>query len=251
MKFSIRFSIIIFLVLSFFTCLPSYASEYVKEVIRANDLYSEKRYTESAKAYESLIQQGIHSGYLYYNLGNTYIRMGKTGPAVLNYIRAKKLIPRDENLEANLKFAILQTQDKIEVPPLGTLNTLFFWSNDLNLSELTYLAIGLNFVFWITLALALYFPTSAVKLARNAFLCLLLLSFFSIGVKLKHESDFKLGVVLAKRIDVKSGRTSDAVTLFQLHEGALVTVTDNLQNWVEVRLDKEHKGWVPKYSLGT
>jgi len=220
----------------------------LQEIVRANDLYSEKRYAQSAEAYEALIDKGIRSGYLYYNLGNTYIRMGKTGPAVLNYVRAQKWIPRDENLEANLKFAIQQTQDKIEPPAPGTLSTLFFWSNDFNLNELIYLAIGLNFVFWVSLALWLYFPS--LKIIRNALFCFLLLSFFSIGVKLKSESDFKLAVVLAERVEIKSGRAEDAVTLFQLHEGALVTVTDKYENWLEVRLNDEQKGWVPKNSIG-
>ena len=125
MKFSNSFSLILLFALILFTSLPTNASEHLQEIVRANDLYSEKNYTKSAQAYESLIDKGVHNGYLYYNLGNTYIRMGKTGPAVLNYIRARKWIPRDENLEANLKFAIQQTQDKIELPPQGTLHPLF------------------------------------------------------------------------------------------------------------------------------
>ena len=219
MKYSNGFSFLLFFILTFFTVLPIDASEYLKEIVRANDLYSEKRYAQSAQAYESLIQKGVRNGYLYYNL------------------------------EANLKFAIQQTWDKIEPPPPRTLSTLFFWSNDFNLSELIYLTMGLNFVFWISLSLWLYFPS--LKFVRNAFLCFLLLSFFSIGVKLKNESDFKLGVVLAKRVEVKSGRAEDAVTLFQLHEGALVTVTDKYENWLEVRLNNEQKGWVPKNSMGS
>ena len=248
MKYSNGVSFLLFFILTFFTVLPIDASEYLKEIVRANDLYSEKRYAQSAQAYESLIQKGVRNGYLYYNLANTYIRMGKTGPAVINYIHARKWIPRDENLEANLKFAIQQTWDKIEPPPPGTLSTLFFWSNDFNLSELIYLTMGLNFVFWISLSLWLYFPS--LKFVRNAFLCFLLLSFFSIGVKLKSESDFKLAVVLAERVEIKSGRAEDAVTLFQLHEGALVTVTDKYEKWLEVRLNDEQKGWVPKNSIG-
>ena len=128
MKYSNGFSLFLFFVLTIFTSLPTDASEYLKEIVRANDLYSEKRYAQSAQAYESLINKDVRNGYLYYNLANTYIRMGKTGPAVLNYIHARKWIPRDENLEANLKFAIQQTWDKIEPPPPGTLSTFFFWT---------------------------------------------------------------------------------------------------------------------------
>ncbi len=68
------------------------------EVARANDLYSMNKYQEAADTYESIRIKGLNNGYLYYNLGNTYIRLGKTGPAILNYIRAYNFIPRDENL---------------------------------------------------------------------------------------------------------------------------------------------------------
>ena len=175
--------------------------------------------------------------------------MGKTGPAILNYIQAQKWIPRDENLAANLKFAIQQTQDKIEPPPAGTLNVLFFWVSDFNINELVYFAIGVNFIFWITLILWMKFPI--LKVTRNALLCVLLLSFVSIGVKINNQSNLKLGVVLAENIDVKSGRAVDAMTLFQLHEGALVTVTDKHGDWLKVCLNDEQKGWVPQKSLGT
>ncbi len=223
------------------------ASDYLNEIVRANGLYSEKRYTEAARSYEGLISKGVRNGYLYYNLGNTYIRLGKVGLGISNYIRARKWIPRDENLEANLKFAIQQTRDQIDLPTPGFLNTFFFWNNNLNTQELIFFTMGLNFIFFVTLSLWIYFPSLVI--VRNTILCILLLSFLSIGVKLGTESELNFGVVLAERVDVKSGRAEDAVTLFQLHEGALVKVTDHLENWVEVRLNDEQKGWVPEKSV--
>jgi tetratricopeptide (TPR) repeat protein len=230
-------------------CLPVQASDYRNEIVRANSLYSEKQYAKSVDAYESLIQDGVRNGYLFYNLGNAYIRMGKTGPAILNYVRAKNLIPRDENLVVNLKFAVQQTRDKIEVPPLGTLNILFFWVNDFSLNELIYFSICLNFVFWGTLALWIFFPY--LKIARNTLLFILMLSFVSIVVKIKNESDLKVGVILSEKVEVKSGRSLDTVTLFQLHEGALVNIVGKHDDWLEVRLNDKQKGWVPQSSLGT
>ncbi len=249
MKHSNIISFLLFILLTLATSLPAGASDYLNDIVRANSLYAEKRYAESIQVYESLIHAGANNGHLHYNLGNAYIRMGKTGPAILNYIHAQEWIPRDENLAANLKFAIQQTQDKIEPPPPGTLNVLFFWVNDFNINELIYFAIGVNLIFWVTLTLWMNFPF--LKVARNAFLGVLLLSFVSIGVKIMNVSNLKLGVVLAENVDVKSGRAVDAITLFQLHEGALVTVTDRHGDWLEVRLNDEQKGWVPQKSLGT
>lgn len=93
------------------------AENFTGEVAIANDLYAKNKFQAAADTYESLIQKGFNNGYLYYNLGNTYVRMGKFGPAILNYVRAQKLIPRDENLQANLSFAIQQTSDKLPIPP--------------------------------------------------------------------------------------------------------------------------------------
>ena len=41
-------------------------------------------YRQSAEAYEALIAQGAHNGKIYYNLGNTYYRLGDLGRAILS-----------------------------------------------------------------------------------------------------------------------------------------------------------------------
>ena len=73
---------------------------------QANNLYEEGRYEEAAVAYRQLLEQGYESGNLYFNLGNTYFKMGRTGWAVLYYEKAKRLIPRDADLRANLGYAL-------------------------------------------------------------------------------------------------------------------------------------------------
>jgi len=228
-----------------------HAEDFMNEVARANDLYASNNYQQAADSYESLRERGLNNGHLYYNLGNTYIRLGKTGPAILNYIRAQKLIPRDENLQANLNFAIQQTRDKITPPPPNTLATLFFWVNDLNLNENVNFALAINLAFWLTLTTCLYYRTDFLRLARNSISFLLLLAFVAIGVKLHLESNSKTGVVLAKTVSVKSGLDASNITLFELHEGALVNITDERRGWIEVQLDSKQKGWIPKDSLGT
>jgi tetratricopeptide (TPR) repeat protein len=226
------------------------AENFMSEVARANDLYAGNNYQQAADSYESLRGKGLNNGYLYYNLGNTYIRLGKTGPAILNYIRAQKLIPRNENLQANLNFAIQQTHDKITPPPAGTLATVFFWVNDLSLNENINFTVAINLTFWLILTAWFYFRTDFLRLARNSVFFLLLLAFVSIGVKLHLESNSKIGVVLAKTVSVKSGLDASNITLFELHEGALVNITDERQGWIEVQLDSNQKGWIPKDSLG-
>ena len=227
-----------------------HAEDFMNEIARANDLYTSNNYQQAADSYESLRNRGFNNGHMYYNLGNAYIRLGKTGPAILNYIRAKKLIPRDENLQANLNFAIQQTRDKITPPPPDTLAILFFWVNNLSLNENINLAFAVNLAFWLTLTAWFYFRTDFLRLTRNFIFFILLLAFVAISVKLHFESNSKTGVVLTKTVSVKSGLDASNITLFELHEGALVNITDERQGWVEVQLNSKQKGWIPKDSLG-
>ena len=228
-----------------------YAKDFMSEVARANDLYANNNYQEAADVYESIHQSGLKNGYLYYNLGNTYIRLGKTGSAILNYIRAYKLIPRDENLQANLNFAIQQTRDKIPLPEQSSLSTLFFWVNDLSLSENLKMIFSANIIFWLTLIAWFYFRSKTFRLIRNLFFYILLFGIVSVIVKLNLENGSKTGVVIVNKVSVKSGLDSSNTTLFELHEGALVKITEERKNWFEIRLNEKQKGWVPMDTLGT
>ena len=228
-----------------------YAKDFMNEVARANELYANNNYQEAADIYESIHQAGLKNGYLYYNLGNTYIRLGKTGSAILNYIRAHKLIPRDENLQANLNFAIQQTRDKIPLPEQSSLSTLFFWVNDLSLSENLKMIFSANIIFWLTLIAWFYFRSKTFRLIRNLFFYILLFGIVSVIVKLNLEIGSKTGVVIVNKVSVKSGLDSSNTTLFELHEGALVKITEERKNWFEIRLNEKQKGWVPMDTLGT
>ena len=72
----------------------------------------------------------------------------------------------------------------------------------------------------------------------------------SIIVKLNLETGSQTGVVIVNKVSVKSGLDSSNTTLFELHEGALVKITEERKNWFEIRLNEKQKGWVPKDTLG-
>ena len=46
-------------------------------LIKANTLYNESAYDSAAAVYESIINKGYSSSTLFYNLGNTYYKIGK------------------------------------------------------------------------------------------------------------------------------------------------------------------------------
>ena len=56
--------------------------------------------------YEQALEVGGASGAVLFNLGNAYFKQSRLGPALLNYERARRLLPRDPDIAANRAFAL-------------------------------------------------------------------------------------------------------------------------------------------------
>ena len=219
------------------------------QVTLANEFYHEKNYQAAAGIFEKLINQGETNGFLYYNLGNTYMRLGNTGIAILNYLRAQSLLPRNENLDANLRYAINQTQDQLSPSRDGLIHSLFFWVDSINLIEHFEILILFNIIFWCICIGSLYYRKSPWKSLKKISLTILLLAFFSTGLKYYLLSEHKTGVIMDKKVDVKSDRNIQNVTLFELHEGAIITVNQEDNEWAHILVSTDKSGWVPIESI--
>ena len=55
--------------------------------------------------FEAILQSGVHSEVMYYNLGNAYYRADKIAGAVWSYERALQLNPNDDDSRYNLALA--------------------------------------------------------------------------------------------------------------------------------------------------
>lgn len=220
------------------------------KISRANESYHEKNYLSAAEIFEDLAAQGQNNGYLYYNLGNTYMRLGKTGYAILNYLRAKTLLPRDANLDANLRYAISQTVDQLDPPQEGFISGLLFWMESINLIEHFQLLILINIIFWSVSIGLLYYRKPPWRIMKRITMAILLLAILSTGTKYYLQSEQIIGVILANKVDIKSDRGIQDITLFQLHEGALISIDEEDGDWVRVSLDQDKTGWVSNKSIG-
>lgn len=81
---------------------------------KADSAYNSKNYTEAADLYKTIIKEYGVSSDIYYNLGNTYFRMGKIAQSVLAYERALKINPSNKDARINLDFVNTTLEDKPE-----------------------------------------------------------------------------------------------------------------------------------------
>ncbi len=225
------------------------ANNELSDISDANAFYHEKDYVAAAKIFKNLIAKGHVNGYLYYNLGNTHMRLGEIGPAIHNYLRAKLLLPRNENIEANLKYAINKTIDRLDPPRRGFIQDLCFWVEAASLNEYFQLSILFNIFFWAFSIGFLCIRTPTWKILKTISITALLFIFISTGIKYYLQSSQKLGVIIDKKIAAKSDTGIQNITLFELNEGAIIKVNEEDGTWVNISLDTGTNGWIPIKSI--
>jgi hypothetical protein len=223
-------------------------------MLTASQLYEAGQFAQAAQAYQQLVDQGFADSALYYNLANAHFKQGDYGRAVLNYLRAERLDPRDADVQANLNLARAQTVDQFEAvegPDLlrGLSRTSQGW---LSLNELAMLALGA----WILVVFLLIVLTGIKSggiwrkgVQNTLFLSAVVLvaGVLLLGTRLYAENHRSAAVVVAPEVAVASGPGAQYVTEFELHSGAEVELLETRGSWKRLALPGEEglEGWVP------
>ncbi len=214
---------------------------------KADSLYAGGKYTEAAQLYESILKQGDNA-FVYYNLGNAYYRMNDLGHAILNYERAAYREPGNKDIRFNLTLARSKTVDKIE-------NNEFFLSywfqslvNRCNSDTWGKWAI-LLFALMLAGFLGYVFLYSLIfrKLCFTLFCAGLVLTIlFNVFALLQKQQfmDDRHAIVM-NTAKVYSTPAETGTSLFSLHEGTKVEITDNtMKNWSKIELSDGKIGWI-------
>ncbi|MFH1854638.1 MAG: tetratricopeptide repeat protein [Candidatus Omnitrophota bacterium] len=241
--------ILIFFIFTFFASTVPLFAQSAEELYRKAGLnYENEDYKNAISLYEMLLKMDRVSPEVYYNLGNSYFKIKKTGKAIVNYKRALRLDPGGRDIQHNLKLARASAVDKIEQPEKGFLIKVILLPYDrMNINQLTvivssvYLSIiaFLIFsIFFITKRRVLFYAAGASAAALITFLIFLVL-------KIHTENYTRYAVVTSEKIDVRSGPKEDYLLQFTLHEGAEIRVVKEGQGWYEIDLSKDLRGWLP------
>ncbi len=215
---------------------------------QGNQHYIDGEYDRAITEYEKVIAAGYQSAELYYNLGNAYFRQGQLGQAIMNYIRARRLAPRDDDILANLQFARQYTIDKIEVTQqtilLDYINTFF---DSFSLAEITWIAAILYVI--TALIVLVRFVYRRFRIPTPVFLTILglfLVAAIFTVVKLDRDVLTRKGVVIAQQAEVRSGPGQDFSTKFTAHAGLTFNIEREESGYYWVNFENRLKGWIPK-----
>lgn len=236
---------IILLLLAFITSMAE-PSDSIK---KANELYVENEFAKAIAVYENLLNDGFESAALYYNLGNAYYKNGEVTRAILNYERAKLISPNDEDIKHNLELSNLLVVDKIE--PLPKPFYLEWRESVINLfSTDKWAKISLSAFVLMLICVLAYFFSSILSIRKTAFgLAIVLLIFSAFTYSFASKQKAKLvnrthAIIFSPTVTVKASPDDSGTNLFVIHEGLKVSITNQLNNWTEIRLEDGNSGWV-------
>lgn len=229
----------------------SYSDEASQMFEQANQLYLQAKYPDAIAQYEKIVQGGFESGELYFNLGNAYYKNGNIPKAILNYERAKELLPRDEDVQFNLQLANLQVVDKIEAVPRLF---VYRWADSMlalfSLSTMGWIVYAFFMLTLTAFALFLFSRTYTQKrlsmFAGLVFSAALILTMIGFGVQSYKESNTEFAIVMSDVANIKAAPDSKGNDLFVLHKGLRVQVLDGVNHWRKIRLADGKVGWIPE-----
>lgn len=215
----------------------------------ANTLYSNGKYNEAIEKYDEVLDKGLHSAEIYFNLGNAHYKLNHIAPSIYYYEKALLLSPNDKEIQNNLSFAQNMTIDAIEVvPEIGI--SRFLRSAIKTFSFDTWAYISVAFVILFVILFITYYFTSSTNKKRftfvtsitSAFLTILFLSFAFQRQTMDNKDN--PAIVFAQESLVRTDPNLSGEEAFRLHEGTKVIVLDTINNWTEILLVDGKTGWI-------
>ncbi len=196
-----------------------------------------------------LEQKGIINADMYNQLGLSYYKQGKTGKAVLCFLRALRLNSNHSAARNNLNYVTSQTLDKDLYSQPSFLSSIFqkvfdfFTLNSLAVVVLILLIITILCLHWL-----MHLPIEQDRAIPVMWLIIagFVLFVFAtmLGMKFRDFHNNTKAVVIEPEIGGYSGPGPEYGKLFSLHEGLIIHINRVDKDWALITLPNGGAGWI-------
>ncbi len=234
------------LIFSLLLCFTVQAISPDELFAQATEQYQNSDFEGALQSYETILQQGVESEEVYFNMANCYYKLGSVGKSILYYERARQFDPHDDDIRQNLEIAQQATIDRFEELPKPIVRTAYLGLIKL-FNPSTWAWIGMVLLFSFLTGLSLYYFTAVRRVGFIAAVFALFLSLFSFSMAYAHQgylASNKPAVIMATSSYVKSGPSENAEDVFILHEGTLATVSEDFEGWKKIKIADGKVGWI-------
>ena len=215
-----------------------------------NQRYQAGDFEGALEQYQQILGQGLESGAVYYNIGNAYFKIGQLGRAILSYERARRLMPNDSDLLANLELARSMTTDNIAPrPEFWLFRAVSWWVGLLPQPALAWLVTLAYLVTMGAIILVILRPTESLVtwLRRVALVASTVSLIFGLNLMIRELGigSADTAVIIEDEVMVQSAPSDDSeLQIFAVHEGTKVSIERQSDTWIEIVLEDGKVGWI-------
>ncbi len=221
---------------------------------KGNDLFSKGKYEEAIKEYQNILNAGLSSASVYYNMGNAYYKLGNLPKSILFYERALLLSPQDKDVRYNLQMANIQITDKLDKVDEFFINR---WYNNFknSFNSDTWAIISIVSFIIVILMIGVFLFTGKrqnkqLSFFLGIFFIIITLFSFNFSKDLRNKlTEHNEAIIFSPTVAVKSSPSDEGKELFILHEGTKVKVIEKLGQWNRVVISDGNEGWLPANSM--
>jgi len=186
---------------------------------------------------------------VYYNLANAWFRLGRTGQSILNYERAVRLNPANEDARNNLEFASLLVVDRVtdENAEFKLVSTL---RDAVGRIRANILALGFASGFIGVCFVSAWWVYGGRK-SRKTVLAMIVAGFLLVtslgvvGIQRIVDDTGTAAIVLSAEAEARFEPGPHAKVAFVLHEGTKVWIERVEDSWTLIELPSGMRGWIP------
>lgn len=222
----------------------------------ANAAYTAGRYPDARSRYEHIVERGIASERLYYNLGNAYMRLEQLGRAIWAYEKALRLAPDLAEASHNLQIARDLAQRKVKDKVVGA-KSPGFWPRTVERFSVASATLWFLALWYLSFGMLIAVLLVRPGVLRSVSVALTVVVFLTCGFfgavyqgRVYLAERTREAIVLEDTVPVREGPRGIATKAFEIHAGLKVQVSAREDRWLKIRLANGLEGWVRTDQVG-
>ncbi|MBI4974644.1 MAG: hypothetical protein HZA30_00125 [Candidatus Omnitrophica bacterium] len=248
--------ILLFIIVLLFVpqaALSDEAKDALALFYKANALYEKGDYAKAVEGYIAILDMGLGSGNVHYNMGNGFLKLGKIGHTILCYERAKIFMPGDSDLKANLNYAksLVEGSDLQPSSRFILIRMVERLFSDYSLNTIAIIGAILYALVILVSAVNIINP---IFIKRSRLLLLITLAAFlldssAFAIRYYDEEILRYGIVIQEEVDAKYEPIDKSTTYYRLHEGNKAIVLQTRNGWRQIKRLDNKIAWIKKEAL--
>jgi tetratricopeptide (TPR) repeat protein len=209
---------------------------------QAHAEYAAGRFREAADLYTQMVESGVHSATVFYNLGNAWFRAGEPGRAVLNYERALALDPEHPEAAANLTL-VREKARGLELKKT--------WRDQaaLRITSFQY-TVAAAVSFWVAafgIAVLMLRRRRSAALGAVVVLAALVCGAAIAGLYTRETGvrGRALAIVVEPNVAARLATADSSATVLALPPGSEINILNSRGDWMYAALPNDLRGWIP------